>query len=128
MMIIGLLLATVHAHMMPALMFVFGSALRYFAGYYHTVRYFRCLHDNVNCSIIMHCSAADNQTDCCLYDQFDCVNNGKLLHNLDLITVYCIIIGVIVFFTSWAHGAIFHYIGDQQMLEIRKRLFRSIIL
>lgn len=128
MMIIGLLLATIHATTMPALMFVFGIAVKYFAGHYHTDKYYKCLYQNVTCSNVIHCSNPDNQTDCCLYDQFNCVSNDELLQNLDLITVYCIIIGIVVFFSGWAHAAIFHFIGDQQMLEIRKRLFRSIIL
>lgn len=131
MIIIGLILATVHATAMPTLMFVFGIAVRLFADQYHTSNYFDCLHEEqrVNCSAILYCSDIGNQTDyCCLYDQFKCVGNDKLLENLDLITWYCVIITIVVFFSGWAHATIFHFIGDRQILEIRKILFRSIIL
>lgn len=128
-MIIGLLLATVHAAAMPVLLFVFGIAVEDYAGQYHTRRYFRCLNEpNINCSTVVYCSNADNETHCCIHDQFGCVSNDTLLHTLDFITLYCVIITIVVFFTGWGHTTIFHYIGDQQMLEIRKRLFRSIIL
>ena len=128
-MVIGLLLATVHATAMPVLMFVFGIAVKHFADHYHTSKHFRCLNDqNINCSMIVHCSNADNETNCCINDQFDYVSNDTLLQTLDFVTLYCVIITIVVFFSGWAHAGIFHYIGDQQMLEIRKRLFRSIIL
>jgi len=113
--------------MMPSLMFVFGIAVQYFADHYHIGKYFNCLYrENINCSIIIYCS--DNQTNCCLCNQFSCIDNDALLHNLDFITLYCIIIGIVVFFTGWAHAAIFRFIGDRQMLAIRKIVFRSIIL
>lgn len=128
MMAIGLLMATVHAAAMPTLMFVFGIALKYFAGHYHTANYFKCSHDIINCSIIARCSSADNQTGCCIYDQFSCVSNDTLLQNLDMITVCCIIILIVVFISGWVHAAIFRFTGEQQMVEIRKRLFKSIIL
>ena len=128
-MAIGLLLATVHAAAMPALLFVFGNAVKHFAGHYHTRQYSRCLSEqNISCSMVVHCSNADNETQCCIHDQFNCVSNETLLHTLDFITLYCIIITIAVLFTGWGHTTIFHYIGDRQMLEIRKRLFRSIIL
>ena len=28
---------------------------------------------------------------------------------------------------SWMHASIFHYVGSNQMLRIRKRLFQSLI-
>ena len=128
MMAIGLLMATVNATAMPMLMFVFGIAVKYFAGHYHTVNYFKCSQENVNCTNITHCSSVDNQTNCCIYDQFSCITNDTLLQHLDIITVWCIVILIVVFISGWAHAAIFRYTGEQQMLEIRKRLFRSIVL
>ena len=114
---------------MPVLLFVFRIAVKNFADNHHTSNYFRCLNEqNSNCSAAIYCSSADNNTNCCIYDQFDCVSNNALLHVLDFVTLYCIIIAVVVFFSGWGHSAIFHYIGDKQMFEIRKRLFRSIIL
>lgn len=113
---------------MPALMFVFGIAVRYYAGHYHTDKFFHCVQDNINCSDIIFCSNPSNETSCCFHDQFDCVTNNTLIHLLDQITLYCLTIAIVVFFSAWAHGAIFHYVGEKQMLEIRKRLFRSIIM
>lgn len=129
-MLIGLLLAALHATAMPALMFVFGIAVDHFANHYHTGNYFNCLQEDVyNCNHnIIYCSNADNQTNCCIHDQFECVSNTTLLHKLDLITLYCVIITIVVFCSGWTHATIFHFIGDRQMIEIRRRLFRSIIL
>ena len=127
-MIIGIMLSTLHTLMFPVLMVVFGMALQHFADHYNTFRYFRCIQDeHINCSSVHHCSSASNETNCCLDDLNECISDHVLLQKMDILTVLCIAIGMVIFASSWVHAAIFHYVGNNQMLRIRKKLFQSLV-
>ena len=77
---------------------------------------------------MFYCSAISNQTGCCIDDSsYECIETDQFLHNMDYLTIYVIMCGVVAFVVGWMHSAIFRYVGDRQMLEIRKRLFSSII-
>ena len=126
--ICGILLSIVHGFMIPTLFFIFGMALQHFADHYNTNRYFYCISDeNINCSIVQYCSTASNQTDCCMDDTAECITNHTLLDKLDIITVLCVAIAIVTLASSWIHASIFHYLGNNQMTRIRKKLFQALI-
>ena len=127
-MICAILLSALHALMIPTLMVVLGKALQHFADHYNTAEYFNCIHDgHINCSSVQYCSTASNETDCCMSDAVKCVTNDLLLQRMDILTVLCIVIGIVMLASSWMHASIFHYVGSNQMLRIRKRLFQSLV-
>ena len=127
-MIAGILLATLHALLMPTLLVIFGIAIQYFSDHSNTFSYFHCIQsDNISCTVVQLCSNVSNQTSCCMDGSFQCINNHMLLEKLDIITVLCIITGVALFTFSWMHASIFHYTGNNQMLRIRKKLFSSLV-
>lgn len=114
--------------MFPTLMVMFGLALEHFGDHYNTHRYFDCIQDErINCSSVQHCSTASNETDCCMDSSVKCVTNNSLLQRMDTITVLCIVIMVFTFITSWIHPSIWHYVGNNQILRIRQRLFQSLV-
>ena len=127
-MICAILLSAWNSLMIPTLMVVLGRALQHFADHYNTAEYFNCIHDgHINCSSVQYCSIASNETDCCISDSVKCVTNDLLLQRMDILTVLCILIGIVMLASSWIHASIFHYVGSNQMLRIRKRLFQSLI-
>jgi len=128
-MIVGILLSALHALLIPTLLLIFGMAIQHFGDHYNTFGYFHCIQsdDNITCSVVQLCSNVSNQRGCCMDDTFECINNNTLLEKLDVITVLCIITGVFLFIFSWIHASIFHYVGNNQMLRIRKQLFRSFV-
>ena len=124
----GILLSALQALMVPALMLIFGMALQHFADHYNTYRYFHCIQDeDIKCSSVQHCSRASNETNCCLDDSNKCITGHVLLQKMDILTVLCIVIGIVMFASSWVHASIFHYVGNNQMLRIRKKLFESLV-
>ena len=124
----GILLAVINGLMVPTVMVIFGMALQHFGDHYNTYRYFDCINDeNSNCSLVQYCSTASNQTDCCIDDSIECITSHTLLNKLDIITVLCIPIAMVALASSWIHASIFHYVGNNQMLRIRRTLFRSLI-
>ena len=117
--------------MVPALWIIFSTALRNFANYHISSSYFDCINQSsINCSYnISYCSDVTNQTGCCFDDSsFKCVDKDLFLQNMDLATILIIICGVTVLFCGAGNSIIFRYVGSIQMLEIRKRLFSSILI
>ena len=126
--ICGVLLSIVHGFMIPVLFFVFGMALQHFGDHYNTYRYFDCINDeNINCDLVQYCSTASNQTDCCMDDSVECITSHTLLDKLDIITVLCVPIAIVTLASSCIHASIFHYVGNNQMPRIRKKLFQSLV-
>ena len=127
--LIGLSLAFIHALTITTLWILFSNVFRNFANHRVSYNYFHCINQvTINCSNLLYCSAMGNQTGCCFdHSSYKCIETDQFLQNMDYLTIYVIICGVVVFFFGWGHSAIFRYTGDRQMLEIRKRLFSSII-
>ena len=127
-MICAILLAALSSLMIPTLMVILRMALRHFADHYNTAEYLSCIDDKqINCSSIHYCSTASNGTNCCMSDLVKCVTNDLLLQRMDILTVLCVVIGIVMLASSWMHASIFHYTGSNQMFRIRKRLFQSLV-
>ena len=129
-MICAILLATLSSLMTATLMVIFGMALQHFADHYNTAEYFNCIHaGHINCSAVQYCPTTSNGTNCCMSDIVKCVTNDLLLQrmHMDILTVLCAVIGIIMLASSWMHASIFHYTGSNQILRIRKRLFQSLV-
>lgn len=122
------MLSGIHALTIPTLLVIFGMGVQHFADHYNTLRYIRCINNEyIKCSVVEHCSTTSNQTDCCMNSMTECITNNSLLQKMNIITVYCIAIGIVLFATSWMHASIFRCIGNSQMMKIRKKLFRSLV-
>ena len=127
-MICAILLSAWNSLMIPILMVILGMALQHFADHYNTAEYFNCIHDgHINCSAVQYCPTTSNGTDCCMSDSAKCVTNDLLLQRMDILTVLCAVITIVMLASSWMHASIFHYTGSSQMLRIRKRLFQSLV-
>ena len=114
--------------MIPTLLVIFGIGLQYFGNHYNTYRHFHCINDrNVNCSLVQYCSQAGNRTDCCMDDSVECTTNHLLIQKLDIITVLCVPIAVVMFASSWIHASIFHHVGNNLIARIRRKLFQSLL-
>ena len=127
-MICAILLSAWNSLMIPTLMVILGMALQHFADHYNTAEYFSCIHaGHINCSAVHYCPITSNGTDCCMSNSAKCVTNDLLLQRMDILTVLCAVIAIVMLASSWIHASIFHYTGSNQMLRIRKRLFQSLV-
>ena len=107
------------------MMIIFGVAIQHFGDHYNTNNIFHC-GEISNCSAMLYCSNVSDKSHCCLDDSFNCVIDASLLEQLDLVTLYCVIIGVVMFTSSWIHTSIFHYFG-WQILEIERDCFAPLL-
>ncbi|XP_065884365.1 ATP-dependent translocase ABCB1-like isoform X2 [Dysidea avara] len=127
--LIGLSLCIINGLAVPTLWVIFGFALDNFANHQISFDYFYCINQfTINCSNVFYCSAITNQTRCCFDDSsYECIETDQFLQNMDYLTIFIIVCGFAVFFFGTGHSIFYRYVGSRQVLEIRKKLFSSII-